>query len=206
LGIASDEGNSPSDVQYVNYFVGQFVDQFKLKPTFVFQKDYDASTPDNIIDIISAGTSWISYVGHGTGTAWASVAENSFDISDIAKVKNAEKMKPIIIDVACQNGRLSKGRFGERWMNSTDKAGHAIGAVAYYGGSVNISWDPPGVMTAGINRLVAEKKLAHLGEALMAGQLFLAANWAIASHIKDNLAWFHLQGDPSLLISYTSKR
>jgi hypothetical protein len=79
----------------------------------------------------------------------------------------------------------------------TDSAS-AFGAVAYYGGSVNISWHPPAIMARGIAFEQLDKKFHHLGEALLAGQMYLAANWNNQEQVIDNFEWYHLQGDPGL--------
>ena len=110
-------------------------------------------------------------------------------------------MRPVIIDVACQNGRFdNSGRLGEMMMYSSI-AGVGVGSVAYFGGSVDISWDPPAIMAVGINKSVASKKYTYLGEALLEGHLYLIKNHSNKEDIKDNLEWYHLQGDPSLLLS-----
>jgi len=67
---------------------------------------------------------------------------------------------------------------------------------------VNISWHPPAVMARGIAFEHLTKKFHHLGEALMAGQLYLAANWNNQTDIVDNLEWYHLQGDPGMNIEF----
>lgn len=77
-----------------------------------------------------------------------------------------------------------------------------IGAVAYYGGSVNISWHPPAIMAQGIAFEHMDKNFHYLGEALMAGQLYLAQKWNNKEDLVDNWEWFHLQGDPSLGVHY----
>jgi hypothetical protein len=109
-------------------------------------------------------------------------------------------VKPIIIDVACQNGRLISGNLGSNFMK-TDGA-NEFGAAAYYGGSVNISWHPPAIMARGIAFEQTAKKFHHLGEALLAGQLYLAANWTNQAEIIDNFEWYHLQGDPGMNIDF----
>ena len=41
----------------------------------------------------------------------------------------------------------------------------------------------------------------HFGEALLAGQLYLAANWNATNGVIDNFEWYHLQGDPAMLLN-----
>ena len=104
--------------------------------------------------------------------------------------------------MACQNGKFSnEGRLGERFMNGTDH-GKPVGAVAYYGGSVDISWHPPAIMARGINLNMANSKPKTIGEALLAGQLYLLSNYDDLSAAEENLKWYHLQGDPTLQLLY----
>ena len=60
-------------------------------------------------------------------------------------------------------------------------------------------------MSAGAHRIYAAQKLKHLGEILMAGHLFLIKNYSGLSEIKENFDWYHLQGDPSLLMKLKAK-
>ena len=192
-GIASNEGYNPSDVDYVK----MMLEPYDLEYRFFFQAD-PHNSPRTINETLIKGTKYINYIGHGSGYAWASVRGGGYTTEHIKALK-PETVKPIIIDVACMNGKFTKGYFGERWMNET-RDGAPIGAVAYYGGSVNISWHPPAIMAVGISRLTNEKKLKRLGETLMAGQFFLIKNHTNLAQVKENLQWYHLFGDPTLEI------
>ena len=121
----------------------------------------------------------------------------AYTTTHIAQVSNKSVVKPIVIDVACQNGRLISANLGSNFM----KVGpDANGAVAYYGGSVNISWHPPAIMAQGIAFEQLSKNYPYLGQALLAGQLYLAGKWANKAEVVDNMEWYHLQGDPGLAI------
>ena len=69
------------------------------------------------------------------------------------------------------------------------------------GGTVNISWHPPALMARGMAFEHAAKNFQHLGEAILAGQLYLTANWNNQSDVVDNYEWYSLQGDPSMNIA-----
>ncbi len=202
IGIASNEGYNPSDVEYVKMMLEPFIQNFGVVPSYFFQSNYD-STAANVSASLNKGSLWLNYIGHGDGYAWPSMYRQ-FKAADIAKLSNVE-VKPVVIDVACQNGRFVYGtaRLGERFMNSTNTTGEALGAVAYYGGSVNISWHPPAIMAVGINKVVVEKKLEKIGEALLAGHFYLAQNYSTLKDVKDNYRWYHLFGDPSMMIRTT---
>ncbi|MBM4317572.1 MAG: hypothetical protein FJ116_08845, partial [Deltaproteobacteria bacterium] len=72
------------------------------------------------------------------------------------------------------------------------------GAVAFYGGSVNISWHPPAVMSIGVAKSHFEKKIPTLGGSVLAGQLYLFEKMGEDEETLDNLRWYNLLGDPSL--------
>lgn len=196
IGIASNEGSKPSDDEYVTAIEAKYTEV--LKSTIVHLKQNDAvnSKPGVLNSHFNSGAAWLTYLGHGSGTSWPSMAL-AYTTANIAQVSNKSVVKPIIIDVACQNGRLISANLGSQFM----KVGpDANGAVAYYGGSVNISWHPPAVMAQGIAYEQLSKNYPHLGEALLAGQLYLAGKWANKAEVVDNMEWYHLQGDPGLAI------
>ncbi|MFT6070275.1 MAG: hypothetical protein ACJAT2_001730 [Bacteriovoracaceae bacterium] len=200
VGIASDEGSDPTDVEYMEGFAKEFVDVFKTKTSFFFQEASNSNSR-NINKALNTGASWLSYIGHGSGTSWSSVNRGDYNTSHIKEL-SPSVVKPVIIDVACQNGRFTyDGRLGERFMNET-KNGSAIGAVAYYGGSVDISWHPPAVMARGINQAIASEGVKGLGESLLKGQLYLLANYDDRAAAEENLVWYHLFGDPSMNIRF----
>ncbi len=196
IGIASDEGSGPSDDEYVRSIEEKLASTFGYVSTHFYQGD-QKSNPTELNKSLSSGAAWLFYMGHGSGTSWPSLRQEYY-VEDIANLKNATQIKPIIIDVACANGRLLPGYLGSAFTDQTNNDAH--GAVAYYGGTVNISWHPPAVMARGIAFEHADKKFKHLGEALFAGQMYLAANWDSQSDIVDNFEWYQLQGDPALLI------
>ena len=192
--IASDEGSNPSDEDYANSIAKEFKKHADSSFWQLKQGSRTATTA-NIQKAFGMGAMWITYIGHGSGTAWAST-NNYYSNSDISGMPQAE-VKPVIIDVACQNGRFKRGYFGERFMNVTE-GGNPKGAVAYYGGSVNISWHPPAIMSVGIAKEFFAKNLEKLGEALLAGQIYLSTHYSEVSSVKDNFVWYHLFGDPTL--------
>lgn len=201
IGIASNEGSNPSDDEYVKNIEKQFEQRMNFKSVH-FQQDDRKSTPTELNKALSAGAVWMTYLGHGSGTSWPSMYKE-YDMESFRDVRNKDTVKPIVIDVACMNGRLSSGFLGSAFINvfgsnPTD----AFGAAAYLGGSVNIAWHPPALMATGIAMEHSSKNFSHLGQAILAGQLYLAGNWSNASDVMDNLEWYHLQGDPGMNIHF----
>jgi hypothetical protein len=198
VGIASNEGANPSDDQYVKAIEAKYVEVLQSEILHLWQNDRVNSNPSVLNANLNGGAGWLTYLGHGSGTSWPSM-NVSYSTTHIGQISNRSSVKPIIIDVACQNGRLVNQNLGSVFMKAE---GNALGAVAYYGGSVNISWHPPAVMAQGIAFEHLTKRYSHLGQALLAGQLYLAGKWTKQDEVIDNFEWYHLQGDPGLNIAF----
>ncbi len=201
IGIASNEGNSPSDDEYVKNIEAQFQQKMNFKSVHFYQND-KKSNPTELNKTLSAGAVWLTYLGHGSGTSWPSM-NKEYSMSSFSGIKNKDTVKPIVIDVACMNGRLESNYLGTSFINVLGLTPNdAFGAAAYLGGSVNISWHPPAIMATGIAIEHSAKNFSHLGQAILAGQLYLAGNWSNPTEVMDNLEWYHLQGDPGMNIHF----
>jgi len=198
IGIASNEGWDPTDVDYIREMLSPLRSAFAWSEDFFFQDDAK-STARNINKGLNRGARWFNYIGHGSGTSWSSINRDEYSSDNTRDLKSGI-VKPVIIDVACQNGRFTyEGKLGERFMNADDQ-GRPAGAVAYFGGSVDISWDPPAVMARSIGQELAKARGIELYEVILKGQLHLLQNYGDIEAAKENLIWYHLFGDPSLLV------
>lgn len=195
IGIASNEGSVPSDEEYVKGIESDLSAAYGTKASH-FHQDSPTSKPGPINDAFNKGSGYLTYLGHGSGTSWASTG-TWYATADAKKIENANVQQPVIIDVACQNGILKKGYLGETFMNAVDSRGDAVGAAMYYGGSVNISWHPPAIMARGIVKKTIAQKLRTIGDALIAGQLYLLENHTDVEAVRDNFEWYHLFGEAS---------
>ncbi len=198
MTISSSEGSGPSDKEYAQMVVDA-LKKGTYKTVDLFNQGDTTATPANISDALSSGRTWIGYWGHGSGTSWGST-NGSFGNSEVAKLSNADKL-PVVIDVACQNGswvNLAKP-FAKAWVTQ-ESGGRPAGAVAYLGGSVNVSWHPPAVMAVGVAKYHFEKPVHSLGGSVLAGQLYLIEKMGTGANVTDNLKWYNLFGDPSLLV------
>ena len=77
-----------------------------------------------------------------------------------------------------------------------------VGAVAYFGGSVDVSWHPPAIMAVGINKELATGNFKRIGDVLFAGQMYLMKNYSDSRSARENFIWYHLLGDITLLLPY----
>lgn len=196
IGIASNEGWDPSDEEYVQSMINPLVRDLGHEAIYFMQAAGD-STVANINQRLNDGAIFLNYIGHGIGDSWPNISTGEYHSRDIKNLRPGA-VKPIIVDVACQNGRFNySNRLGERFMNET-KNGNPIGAVAYYGGSVDISWDPPAIMAIAINESIAKNEGKSLGQVIMEGQMHLIETYDDPEAALENLRWYHLFGDPSL--------
>lgn len=198
LGIASNEGSNPSDVDYIKQiktaltaYTYNYMDEF-------FQGTGNA-TKANINKALNEGRTWLTYVGHGSGTSWGST-NGAYSNSSIDELANGFKL-PIIVDVACKNAQFDSSYecFGERWVRA-GTIDAPKGAVGYWGGTVNVSWHPPAIMARGVAINHFKKPVYSLGGSLIAGQLYLAEQSGTGSDTEDNFEWYVLFGDPSMII------
>ena len=202
LTIASADGSGPSDKEYAEQVraamkVGAGTATYTVLD--VFEAGNQSAKPEAVLKSVNEGRTWISYFGHGSGTAWAST-NGYFSNTHVAQTTNADRL-PIIIDVACLNSswvNLAKP-FGKAWVTQTSN-GKEAGAVAFYGGSVSISWHPPAVMSVGVAKYHFEKPVHSLGGSVLAGQLYLVEKMGTGADVTDNIKWYNLFGDPSLQV------
>lgn len=198
LGIASSEGSAPSDIEYAQQ-MQKFL-KISGAESILLTQNSPLSHPDKINEFLQEGPRWLSYIGHGDGRQWPSVYGRPYAREDINKL-HGSIARPIVIDVACQNGRFSRdNRLGVEFLLPSRPG--AAGASAYYGGSVDISWDPPAIMSVGIHQALGSGKFQTLGEVLWAGQAYLLGHYDLDEAALENLVWYHLLGDPSLNIAW----
>jgi len=199
LGIASNEGWQPTDVEYMRSMLSPLERDLGIVADYFFQDD-PKSKPSLINESLNLGVRWMNYIGHGSGDSWSSVNGSEYLSGHVRKLKGG-RVKPIIIDVACQNGRFNNAnKLGETFMNARNR-GEPVGAVAYFGGSVDISWDPPAIMAVKIGSELASQRVMGLYALILQGQYHLLKEYGDPEAAKENLLWYHLLGDPSLSVS-----
>jgi len=196
--IASNEGSNPSDKEYAQQVAGA-LKAFTYQHADGFYQGEQSATAANISTAAVEGRTWIAYFGHGSGTSWGST-NDAFNNQTVGTLTNSDRL-PIVIDVACQNASWVKipTCFGKAWVTQKS-GGRNAGAVAFYGGSVNISWHPPAVMSVGVAKSHFEKPLHTLGGSVMGGQLYLLEKMGTTSATLDNVKWYNLFGDPTMLV------
>ncbi|MBI1860880.1 MAG: hypothetical protein HYR96_08185 [Deltaproteobacteria bacterium] len=194
MTIASDEGSGPSDKEYAE-MVQTELKKHSYTSADQFYAGTHTATYKNISEALTTGRSWIAYFGHGSGVSWGST-NDMFGNTEVGKLKNTRL--PVIVDVACLNASwVNFGMpFGKAWVTAANDSG----AVAFYGGSVSISWHEPALMSVGVAKYHFEKPVYTLGGSVMAGQLYLIEKMGTGDNVWDNVKWYNLLGDPSMLM------
>jgi hypothetical protein len=90
---------------------------------------------------VNQGRGFINYCGHGSDTYWVTTG---FSNTNVNQLTNDNKL-PFIVSVACVNGNYANQTcFAEAWLRAKDSAtGAPRGAVAFYGSTINMAWNPP---------------------------------------------------------------
>ena len=150
---------------------------------------YDSSTASQVTNAINAGRGFGNYCGHGSTINWDTTG---FNINNVNALSNGY-MTPFIMSVACLNGHFGSNCFAEAWLR---KSGG--GAIAFYGSSINQSWNPPMEAQDEVtNLLVAEAKTT------IGGLFFNGCCSMIDVYGTEGVNIFrtwNIFGDPSLLV------
>lgn len=197
--IASNEGWDPSDEDYATSIASALTSHdYRAIDTFFQSKK--TATASNVLAALKQGRSWLAYIGHGSGESWSSFSDGAFNLYDMKKVDNADRL-PFIVDASCLNGSWINmwNCFGKAWT-SLGADSKPRGALAYYAGSVSVSWHEPAVMSTGIAKYHFEKPVYSIGASVFAGQMYLMEQMGHEDNTVDNLKWFNLFGDPSLYL------
>ncbi len=116
---------------------------------------------------INDGRSLISYIGHGSMTAWGT---SGFSNSNVAALSNG-RMLPWVNSIACQNGAFDDGYcFAEAWMNegTVESPKGAIGIMA---ATVNSPVGQTDSLAEYTFRGYFEEDIWHTGDAVDYGKL-----------------------------------
>ncbi len=148
IGIGSDQGpgdDGEYDYQHIRHQQTQL-----LAYTYTWNPElFDGTqggndlpgnpTPATVTTAVNEGASLILYCGHGSMTSWGTTG---FSNSNVTSLTNQGKL-PFIWSVACVNGEFMNGTcFAEAWLRATN-SGQPTGAIAFFGSTINQSWNSP---------------------------------------------------------------
>jgi len=148
IGIGSDQG--PGDDGEYDYQHIRNMQDDCLGYTYTWNFElFDGSqggndaagnpTPSQVAADVNDGASLILYCGHGSTTSWGT---SGFNNNNVNSLTNNDKL-PFIWSVACVNGEFMNGTcFAEAWLRASNN-GEPSGAIAFFGATINQSWNPP---------------------------------------------------------------
>jgi hypothetical protein len=155
-------------------------------------------TPLDITTYLNNGASIINYAGHGSETSWAT---SGFSNADVDNLTNDDKL-PFIFSVACVNGNFTNTTsFSEAWLRATNAStGNPVGAIGFYGSTINQLWTPPMEAQDAFNDLLITESYPSFGALVYSA----SSSMMDAYGAEDNeagadmfLTWT-LFGDPSI--------
>jgi hypothetical protein len=121
LTVSSSQSQDDQNAQ----FCGDILEENGYTHVDYFFESSHNNSAANVRQAINQGRSWISYFGHGSGTAWSSTTP-PFSNQHVMDLTNNRKL-PVITDISCDNGHFdaSWDCFAEVWIKYSETAGAA---------------------------------------------------------------------------------
>ncbi len=148
IGIGSDQGpgdDNEYDYQHIRNQQTQLLAYtYTANPELFDGSQGGNDAPGNpgpslVTTAVNEGASLILYTGHGSQTSWGTTG---FSNSNVNQLQNQGKL-PFIWSVACVNGDFASGTcFAEAWLRAS-QGGQPTGAIAFFGSTINQSWNSP---------------------------------------------------------------
>ena len=161
-------------------------------------KSLGNDTAANVSSSINEGLGWVTYLGHGSGTSWATTTP-PYSNSHIVQLENTG-MLPVIMDVSCSNGGFDGGGgdcFAEAWLK-TGEPGDLRAAIGSYSSSTPAAWDEPAEMAVGFAKAILEDDISRYGEACLAARGYMMDVLPGYGSIEEVCHQYVIFGDPSL--------
>ncbi|MBU1707916.1 hypothetical protein KKB28_08405, partial [bacterium] len=147
---------------------------------------------------VSAGCSWLFYIGHGYAEALTSISP-PFTIAELDEFQASWK-SPFIISVACATADLDWPgmSLGENWLDMPSD----LGTIAYFGATENTAFFYSDTIGLGTMRGFLEYGLPTIGQAVNFGKLYMAAAFPEnpGGRAEETIQQFILLGDPTLSV------
>ncbi len=166
--------------------------------TTKFYNSLGNDTAANVSNAINEGLGWVTYLGHGSGSSWATTTP-AFSNSHISQLDNVE-MLPVIMDVSCSNGQFDGGGgdcFAEAWLK-TGESGNMRAAIGSYSASTSAAWDEPAEMAIGFAKGLLEEDISRYGEACLFARGYMMDVLPGYGSIEEVCHQYVIFGDPSL--------
>ncbi|MBI5536345.1 MAG: hypothetical protein HY898_26730 [Deltaproteobacteria bacterium] len=194
--VSSSEGPGASNDDVWSGLIHDRMKTWGYDPLEKFYESLSTNTNANINSAINNGVSWISYLGHGSESAWASTDPLWESTTQVPNLTNGNRL-PVIMDVACLNGAfdLQKPCFSEVWMNAQDR-----GAVGIWSSTVLAAWDEPAYWAVENTKAFTVSGAFRFGEVVTSGAVGLISGKGSGANVRAELEKFMIFGDPMLEI------
>lgn len=207
MGIASDQGTGDDgefDFEHIRNIrtilngwhytdIGEFYDGSQGGADAA-----DNPTPTDIAVSVNNGVSIINYTGHGSSTSWAT---SGFSNTDVNNLTNDDEL-PFIFSVACVNGNFTNTTsFSEAWLRATNSStGKPVGAIGFYGSTINQYWSPPMEAQDAFNDMLANETHSSYGALVFSASAAMmdAYGGSDGDQGTDMFLTWTLFGDPSI--------
>ena len=159
-------------------------------------------SPAMIASDVNNGLGIINYCGHGWDSGWGTSGFSSSDVSNLTNYN----MLPLIISVACQNGRFNNFTcFAETWLRAAYN-GTSTGAVAALMSTINQYWNQPMEGQDQMDTILIESYLNNIKRSFggIAFNGMIKMNDKYGSSGEDMTDTWTLFGDPSLVVRTNS--
>lgn len=203
LGIASNDGNGHGDDNQYDWEHLREIRKALLNWRYTSVAElYDGNqgeadaignpTEAMVANVVNDGVSIINYTGHGNTYSWAT---SNFSNINVNRLTNTNKL-PFIFSVACLNGNFTLNTcFAETWLRAINN-NEAIGAIGFYGSSINQSWQPPMEAQDKFNELFYNENFTTFGELCFNGACSMIDKYKFGG-VEMFLTWNYF-GDPSV--------
>lgn len=170
LGIASSEG-SPTDCERLKKLEQRLLNDHTY--TDMHRECDPSASKQGVIDSINSGISLICYIGHGSGTSWATTG---FNVQNAHALTNSYQ-NPFVIDVACDNGDFALNECLAEAMLRGNPNVEGSGAIGMYASAPPAEWVPPTDMQASAVDILIKGDAKSAGAVAFGGAIEGAAKW-----------------------------
>ncbi len=197
-GISSSDGSPTNDDTRLDRIRNAWLAHGLTLVDRLYQSTGQA-TVTQIQQKVNEGRTWLTYMGHGSGTSWTSTTP-SFSTTHINQLNNGS-LNPVVVDISCDNGAFARSGdcFAEVWMK-TGTALQPRGAVGIYSSSTSTAWDESGELGEGVTYAFANNGARTWGAAALGGLLYLRQQMGSGSNVQEVFQQYVLFGDCSLTV------
>jgi hypothetical protein len=197
--ISSSEGAGGSNDDVRSDVICGLMSQHGYSPTDKLYHSKGTDKATAITGVINDGRGWVTYLGHGSGGAWATTVPE-YTTAMVKQLANPYRL-PFVVDISCSNGQFEAAGgdcFAEGWMK-TGGPGDLRAGLAIYSATTPTAWDEPAEMAIGFTKAVLESGVRSWGGAAAAGRSYMMKVLP-GGGLSEVCHQYVVFGDPSLML------